>query len=351
MSREQTSWTLSLGRWGGTEVRIHIFCFLFAVFTLYLASADLNDSQAVEIAVISLAILLTSVLLHELGHWVAARRLGADVETIVLGPLGGLGPPSAAGEPRAELTILLAGPLMNLAICLALIPALLLFVPGTNVAQLLHPLQPDQLIGEYLWVTGLRLVVWINWVLFIVNLLPAFPFDGGRALRAGLLMCWPDIGRHSAASVVATLAKVAALGLLILAWVSWNDQPHGAVPNWLAMVLLAIFLFFSAKQEEREPEQAVEPPMSEPSELSEAFPDESEPISPFSAEEQEESFTDWLEQRRSAEQDRRREIEAEEERRVDEILALLHRHGMAALSEEDRSLLERVSARYRSRQS
>lgn len=350
--RSHITWSITVIRWRGVRVRLHMFFLLFAVFTLFLgwkASFGPEAGDGLIIAAGSLMILLVSVLLHEFGHFYAALRLGGAGDEIVLGPFGGLASMHPPLEPRGECLMHLAGPVVNLAVCLVA-AGIVAVQTGHEFVRLLHPLQPAGLFVGSAWLQAVKLAFWINWVLFLVNLLPAFPFDGGRALRAALCMLWPDANPRRAASTVALIAKFAALGLSILAiflLVSNQSSESGLVPIWFALLLLAIFLYFSAKQEE---DRALD---VEPDDdvfgydfsqgytsLERSREGEEEPPGPVRR---------WLEQRREAHQERQREIEAEEERRVDEILGQLHQQGMESLSEEDRSLLKRVSDRYRQR--
>lgn len=347
---EHASWSLHLGRWGGVHVRLHVFFLLFAVFTLYLSWRDDVPGAPARVdwvAVAGLSLLLVGVLLHECGHvWIAARH-GGVVEELVLGPLGGLGTLPGLEDPRAELGAYLAGPLVNLAVCLACAPVL--YASGQGLFGLLWPLAPADLTVGTVGLVGLKLVFWINWLLFLVNLLPAFPFDGGRALRAAILMRWPRVGRQAASLMVSGLAKFAAVMIALAAFVLPLDNAHSLVSPHFALILLAIFLFFSAKQEESRSGQ--EPERNEPSDrhaLAEALARRDED-GPEDIPAEPGRFARWLEQRRALRHQRQREQEAEEERRVDEILARLHEQGMDALTPTDRALLERVSARYRSR--
>jgi hypothetical protein len=121
------------------------------------------------------------------------------------------------------------------------------------------------------------------------------------------------------------------------------------VPPWFALALLAIFVFFGAKQEEI--------PELDDSEL--MFNYGLEPIDDeFTVHTESEHpsrvkrpgiLTQWLHQREQRKLQRQRALEAEEERRVDEILARVHQHGMQSLSDEEQALLKRVSSRYRNR--
>jgi Zn-dependent protease len=347
---EHASWSISLGRWCGLQVRLHMFFLLFAALAFCLSWQNRAGRDAVGgdwLAGQALAVLLASVLVHEVGHVWTALRLGGEADQMVLGPLGGLVTPARVAEPRAEILVHLAGPLTNLALCL--VSAAAVAAKSGPVVGLLNPLSPEGLTeggtGVVLW----KLCCWVNWVLFLANLLPAFPFDGGRALRALVLAYWPTLGVRGAVLVVAAVAKAAAVAMFIMSLVVRAEPAPGLMPMRFALILLAILLFFSAKREEHS-QQAAEP--ASPEVEYEEADDTDDGLHPDrfdGAEAAPGPWRRWLEQRRLGRQRQQSEIEAEEERRVDEILARLHEHGLSSLSAEDRSLLERVSRRYRSR--
>jgi Zn-dependent protease len=297
----------------------------------------------------SLTALLICVMVHEIGHAWVTFRLGGFVDEIVLGPLGGLGMMRGLPDPRAELLAHLAGPVMNLTICVVCAP--LLVASGHPPWGLFWPpLAPEGLLVGTPGVIALKLALWINWVLGLVNFLPAFPFDGGRAFRAFLLVRWPYIGRRAASLIVAGLAKVTAVAICFAAFVLRFEDTQSLVPTQFALILLAIFLFFSAKQEEQRGEaEAREEGTAFGYALSRAGARTDRPAD-GEAPETSGPLGRWLERRRTLRLQREREQEAEDERQVDAILARLHEHGMQSLSNADRALLERVSARYRNRQ-
>ena len=247
----QASWCISLGRWGGVQVRVTSFSLLFAALTLFLASENRTpDSDLVAIAAGSLAILFLSVVLHEVGHSLVLVRSGGAVDEIQIGPLGGLVRPLPPKLPWSECITHLAGPAVNLAISLLAAAILLCFVP-TEVMGLVNPLLPENLIeGPSAWIVGLKLTCWINWLLYVVNLLPAFPFDGGFALRAALRGAWPNTPPRTTTMVVTLLAKITAAPLLVTAWFHWDQRGDQILPLWFSLVLLAILLYFGARQEE-----------------------------------------------------------------------------------------------------
>ena len=351
--REYGTWSISLGRWAGIRVRLHVFFCLFAAFTLFLAwrvdqRFALNDH--IWIAALSLIILAASVLLHEVGHCHTALQLGAIVDQIVLGPFGGMTPVHHVHFPRRDLLIASVGPLVNLFLCVACLP--LLYFSNVDslhaLFHLLHPLQPLGLMEGGAFAQALKLVFWINWLLFVVNLMPVYPFDGGRMMRAALLILWPEMGTQSATVRVARATQFGAFGLLIAAWLIGEPGQAGLLPTWFALVLFWIFLLFAAQQEvercdedEREEEFFGYDFSQGYTSLDQSV--ESRPVTRRGP------LARWLAKRREVRQQRQRELEAEEEHRMDEILSRLHAGGIKGLSAEDRRVLDRVSARYRSR--
>lgn len=354
--RSHTSWSIGLGRWGGNHVRLHMFFLLFAVCTLFFAwqaSQEPASGDLVWIALGSLFILLASVLLHEWGHYSAAIRTGGDGDEIVIGPLGGLTSMRPPPDPYAECLMHLAGPLVNLMICLTCGAVLQFLKPG-SVLGLLHPLAPRDLVEGTGLIGTLKLTFWINWVIMLANLLPAFPFDGGRALRAALTGLWPDASPRRAAFFVATLAKFAALALLVLAWIQARyfaaaEKDPARIPIWFSLALLAIFLYFSAKHEEEHVDEVEAEDDLFGYDFSHGYMSlehSSKPRPPHEG-----PFKRWLARRRREKLRRQAEVEQEEERRVDEILERLHESGMDQLSQDEQLLLKRVSHRYRQRNS
>jgi Zn-dependent protease len=328
---------------------------VFAALTVYLSWREAYDSAVgggareeptlVWLAAISLLLLAASVLLHELGHLYATLRTGGSMPEIVLGPFGGLNSSQPTYDPQAEIAVWLAGPMVNLGLCVAAAP-LLFLQPETDVVGLLHVLQPRGL-GSGAWPSDVaKLVFWINWVLFCVNLIPAFPFDGGRVLRAAIVALRPAIGRQFASHVVARFGKFAALGLVVIAWLVRDAAPQGVAPGWFALILLAIVLFFSAKQEEQKGDEWDDTESTgydfSPTYSSLDHPhDISDTHAGF--------FARWLERRREVKVRQQREAEARDDALMDEVLDRVHKYGLDSLSEDERALLHRVSQRYRGR--
>lgn len=168
-------WSITLGKIGGIAVRLHVTFLLLLVWigvSYYLAGG-------VAAAVSALALigaLFGSVLLHEFGHAFAARRYGVRTPDITLLPIGGVARLERIPDsPRAELVIALAGPAVNIVIASALY----------ILARILGHL--DALDNIHLFsATFLGRILFVNLWLALFNLIPAFPMDGGRVLRAAL---------------------------------------------------------------------------------------------------------------------------------------------------------------------
>ena len=176
------SW--KLGRVAGIDLFLHPTFLLVFLFT--------------GVGAIPLVLALFGcVVLHELGHALMARRFGIETEDITLYPIGGVARLRRMPlRPGAELLIALAGPAVNFCIIAALI--VLQMVGLANFAY-----------GS--WLDGfVENLILVNLVLGLFNLIPAFPMDGGRVLRA-LLSGW--LGRARATSIAASLGRVLAPGI------------------------------------------------------------------------------------------------------------------------------------------
>jgi Zn-dependent protease/predicted transcriptional regulator len=181
-------------------------------------------------------LLFFCVTLHELGHSIAAQRFGIPVKEIVLMPLGGLALiEKNPKKPLHELIIAAAGPIVNVVIAGLLlavaVPAL--GMSALNGQALLAALQEPSLTTMLLWLLAAN----VGLVLF--NLIPAFPLDGGRMLRAALAM---GLGMPRATRIASVVGQVVAVGLGI--WAVATGQ--------IFLILIAVFIFFGASQEQQQ---------------------------------------------------------------------------------------------------
>ena len=335
--RDLSSWSLNLNRWWGVRVRLHASFLMFALVVLYLAARV--ESVGVGYGFLGLAILLLSLLAHEIGHCAAAFRLGGHCDHIVLSPLGGLTHPQVAHDPREELVTALAGPAVNFVLWLMTGP--LVFMVGGSLFGLLSPMHPEGLFEGGGWAVGLKLVFWINGLLVLLNLAPAYPLDGLRIFRS---LAWLTLDYQRAVLIVGRMTQALAFGLCLVAWLGHEVTD----PAWLALAIGALFLSFSAKQElSRLDEQNLDDDLFN-YDFSQGYTSLERHYD--GPNRKTGKFRSWIERRRDERRQRQADLERDEERQVDEILARLHEKGLDGLTAKERALLNRVSARFRNRQ-
>jgi Zn-dependent protease/CBS domain-containing protein len=175
--------------------------------------------------------LFACVVLHELGHALMARRYGVRTREIVLYPIGGVAKLEGIPSGTSELLIALSGPAVNLVLAAGLGAFLLvrMGVPGGEV-----PLAPRTF--ELSLSSILVFLLDANLVLFLFNLLPAFPMDGGRILRAVLSFVLPA---ERATAIAAAVGQAFAL-LFAVAGLFFGHP---------ILLFIAVFVFFGAGQE------------------------------------------------------------------------------------------------------
>jgi len=217
-------WSFSVGTIKGTTVRIH-FTFFLLLLWLGLAGWISQGPKAALATVVFVALLFLCVVLHEFGHIFAARQFRVHTPEIVLLPIGGVARLERIPEqPRAEFLIALAGPAVTLAIALGLI----LILGG-----LPHPDAFKEIEGPRALLVQLA---YANVILFVFNLLPAFPMDGGRVLRAGL-SAW--LGHRRGTQIAAGIGQSIAVLLGMIGIFSQN----------ILLVLVAVFVYLAAGSE------------------------------------------------------------------------------------------------------
>ncbi|CAA9253127.1 MAG: hypothetical protein AVDCRST_MAG04-2213 [uncultured Acetobacteraceae bacterium] len=167
------NWSFPIGVVKGTVIRIHLTFLLFLVWIGVSHYAQGGQRAAVE-GLLFITLLFACVLLHEFGHVFAARRYGVQTPDITLLPIGGVARLERIPEkPSEELVVALAGPAVNVVIA-----ALLFLVLGGL------PSMDDGTQVQNPGVGLLGRLAWVNITLVVFNLIPAFPMDGGRVLRA-----------------------------------------------------------------------------------------------------------------------------------------------------------------------
>jgi len=249
------SWSIKLGTIKGIEIRVHVTFFLILIWA---AAEGLSQSGGgwgrAIFGVLSTCLLFVCVVLHELGHSLVAIHFGGRVRNIILLPIGGVAQmESLPDKPIHELLVAIAGPAVNFVIATVLmliaLPMIRAEIPTGLLVTLSSPRAWYVLIAFVVRLL-FRLLDGIDWralVLYLLganaslgifNLLPAFPMDGGRVLR-GLLALWLDYLRATRIAINVGQSLAVILGFFGI-----------LTANWMLM-LIAVFIFFSAGQEGR----------------------------------------------------------------------------------------------------
>ena len=217
------SWSLTIGRFGATTVRVHLTFFLLLAW-IGVSAWQQGGIPAARDSVLFIVLIFACVVLHEFGHILMARRFGIETPDVILLPIGGVARmPRMPEKPTQELAVAIAGPMVNV-----IIAFLLFLVLGTiQSGSLAHIDDPR--------VSLLARLAAVNVFLVLFNMIPAFPMDGGRVLHALLAM---KLGNARATQLAASLGQVLAFALGFL----------GLFGNPL-LIFIAIFVYIAAAGE------------------------------------------------------------------------------------------------------
>jgi Zn-dependent protease len=219
----------------GIDIKMHVtfpLILIWAAFQFGLASG--RGWEGAAFGVIVTLLLFAIVVLHELGHSFVALRYGIPIRQIVLLPIGGVAQMGRMPDkPGQELAVAIAGPAVNLVLGIILVIVAIPLGVSLNLRRLMVGLQQmGQLdlnaVFSYIFATNIFIAAF--------NLLPAFPMDGGRVLRA-LMATW--LGSRRATSLAVIVGQ--GLAFLMGFW--------GFFQGNLFLILIAIFIFFGASQE------------------------------------------------------------------------------------------------------
>lgn len=232
--------SFQIGKIMGIPIKLHItflliipvMGYIFANNNPVLGFSDIEPALLRYALGISVAILLfTSVLLHELGHSIVAKKHGTNIQGITLFLFGGVSSlEEIPRNPKVEFKMALAGPSVSLLIW----SILTIFIKLTSADTLMNTTTPLDPLIRLIW-----LIAYINIVLFIFNLVPAFPMDGGRVLRAVLA---GKMSYKKATSIAANVGKMFAIFMGIIGLI---------IPGGLWYILIAFFIYIGASEENK----------------------------------------------------------------------------------------------------
>jgi Zn-dependent protease len=226
-------WSFTIARVSGIEIKIHATFFLILLLGAVQWGGP-NGFSGAFFGILLMALLFFCVILHELGHSLVAQYFGLPVSEIILLPIGGVSKLERNPQkPLHELLLAIAGPLVNVIIAAVLVAAAgasgslsSLNAKGLVSGQPLSP-SPSVLLG---WLLA------ANITLALFNLVPAFPMDGGRALRAIL---WMFVGFTKATQISSAAGQLLAFAFGLYAVLSGH----------FLLALIALFIYLGAGQE------------------------------------------------------------------------------------------------------
>lgn len=230
------SWSIKLLKVRGIDIKVHLTFVLILVWAAYRWSGITGEGiQGALFGVVAILLLFVAVTLHELGHSFQALKYGVKVKDITLMPMGGLARlEEMPDKPEQELRIAIAGPIVNFAIAAVLFGLGVLL--QTRAVISLQELYTS--LGQVSWNGMLAYLTMANLVIGVFNLIPAYPMDGGRILRA-LLALKLDYGK--ATSIAVSVGQ--GLALLLGLW--------GFMSGTWTLVLIAILVWMGASHEGR----------------------------------------------------------------------------------------------------
>jgi Zn-dependent protease/CBS domain-containing protein len=218
-------WSLNIGSIAGTAVRIHITFLLFLIW-IFGASYATGGSDAAWSGLIFLILIFACVLAHEFGHIFTARAFGVATPDVTLLPIGGVARLERIPEkPMEEFLIAIAGPLVNVVIA----GLLMLFAGAEITSNAAHAALDNTRIPM------VDRLAAVNLFLALFNMIPAFPMDGGRVLRALLSAKW---GFVRATEIAASIGQGFAF---LLGFVGLFYNP--------ILIFIAIFVYLAASSE------------------------------------------------------------------------------------------------------
>ena len=222
--------SFKIGRFSGIDVRVHWTFFLLLAFFAFIGYQSSGSAVGALTATLVIVVLFLCVLLHEFGHSLVAQRLGLEIHSITLLPLGGVSNLESLPEkPADEVKITLAGPLVNVVLAPVFIGVGLLF--GAEPRMPVDVFTGIGSVGQFFFYLG-----YLNVILAVFNLIPAFPLDGGRILRALLAT---RLGAVRATDISSRVGQLFAVAFFLIGLLSGN----------FLLALVAVFIYFGATGE------------------------------------------------------------------------------------------------------
>ncbi|QQS27856.1 MAG: site-2 protease family protein [Sphingobacteriales bacterium] len=226
--------SLNIGKLAGIKILVHWTFLILIAYIVFNGFSAGNNITEITFHILLVLAVFACVVLHELGHALAARRYGIGTKDITLLPIGGVASLESIPEkPQQELIVAIAGPLVNVVIALVLSFIAFIFIDQTGLSPenieetLIHPNINTFIVS----------LIMVNIMLVLFNAIPAFPMDGGRVLRSLLAM---TMDRVKATSIAAKIGQFIAI-LFVLGGLFYVKNPF--------LILIGVFVFLGAAAE------------------------------------------------------------------------------------------------------
>ncbi len=388
--RDPMTWAVPLFRVSGILVKVHLFFFLITIPLCLRQISKFGDFIAWwDIVLLTVVVLFGVILLHEFGHCIGARRVGGDASEVLLWPLGGLAYVDVPHHWKANLITVVAGPATNLVICFCCAVALLGggFLPGLNPLSnpyeaAMHNVQDGRTYtsvygmpnvyrsntaervpvivkfgkdanvaaeNDDLGKSGLQWAVaptwavwvwrtfWMSWLLFLFNLIPAFPMDGGRIFRD---LWWRRTGDYTQSTSLACYVGYGSAAVMFMVCVYREDV---MLAGLVFMIVATCWQTLFHLQNSGEAGPFGYDFSQGYTSLERDDPD-APPAPPRPG-----FVRRWLNARQAKRIRKETEARAQDELRMEDLLEKIARMGKGSLTDEELRFMQQMSARYRNR--
>jgi Zn-dependent protease len=393
--RDPMSWAVPVFRAFGIPVKVHIFFFVITIGLFLRQVLDKNNPIGwVDVFLFTIILLFFIVLLHEFGHCFGAQQVGGEAKEVLIWPLGGLASLDVPNTPRALFVSTAAGPFVNVLICAACAVGLAIdgylpnlnplaspyisevhrftdqrdytsaywvkaYKPGTaepmpgqaeldkkryaqEGVQEIRAMSPQgaeaeaaRLGGERavapLWAVWLNRTFWLSWLLFLFNLIPAYPLDGGQLFQS---LVWARTDYRKGV-VYAAYSGFGVSVIFLIVSIAVNEA---------LFMGLALFMLYSSSMKLYSLDSE-EGPFGY--DFSAGYTSLERDEEPPPRPKKPGFFARWWQARKARRMAREQEQQRQDEIRMDQLLEKIALHGKNSLTDEEKRFLERVSARKR----
>lgn len=352
---DNQSWSFSIGRWGSVSLRVHML-FLLAVIVIFGAEWNLgatNQNFFFGTAAVTAMALLAAVLVHQTAKAFGISCVGGEVHEIELTPWGGNCSSDLDDSSLLSVFAHAAGIFANG----------MLFLMGfvllcqTDQFSGINPFRPTRFDINNPQITALQIFTWVNFQLMLVNVVACYPFDGARIVRAIIASFQLPLSKYRSEKAIMLIGHAFAFALIgtgiILMVRNYEPGIQVAGPSWMVLLVAGVTLFFSARYSMIVETTESEEPWEELEDQEFGMMFDMLESQELSLEGDQESFaySQWLSEKQEARRRYELELEVEEDGWADRVLEKLHAHGgdLACLTEPERGVLDRFSARVRRR--